>query len=118
VTITPTPPPPPQLSPDGQWWWNGLGWVSSNANRDPAHVGAAGPQIATNGNTATHRGSGIGDATSLLHRRIPKAILVAAALVAVLAGLGVKAVDDKNNADSKSACRETALLQNTDPAAC
>ena len=119
MTVTPAPPAPPQLSPDGQWWWNGLGWVPSNANADLTQVGAPVHQGVANGNPAVQQGSGSGGATSLLHRKFPKAVVVALALVAVLlAGLCVKAVVDKNNADSKSACRAQALLYNTDPAAC
>jgi hypothetical protein len=29
MTVTPTPPAPPQLSPDGQWWWDGTTWTSA-----------------------------------------------------------------------------------------
>jgi hypothetical protein len=40
-------PPPPQWSPDGEWWWNGIGW-------EPRWN----PSIRTNANTTT-RSKGI-----------------------------------------------------------
>jgi len=119
MTVTSTPPAPPQLSPDGQWWWNGAEWVASNANTDLTHVGGPVREGAASGSPAVRRDSGTGGSTSVLHRKFPKAVVAALALVAVLlVGLCVKAVKDGNRADSRSACREMALLQNTDPAAC